>query len=68
MGVGDQGIEGRKGERGLTSNESSVDLYKSVVGAGEGERVADDNRAHCSGKHTRGRATSWRETVLISQV
>jgi len=63
------GEEKGKREGGcLTSNESSVNLYKSVVGARESEGVADDNRTHCSSKHTRVRATSWKETALMSEV
>ena len=62
-----RGGEGRGGEgRGsLTSNKGPINLMESVIGAGEGEGVPQDNGSHRGSKHSWRRATTWRETLIF---
>ena len=58
------GGEGRGGRESFTRNKGPINLMESVIGAGEGEGIPQDNRSHCGSEHTRRRATTWRETEI----
>ena len=66
MGGEGRGGEGRGGEgrESLTRNKGPINLMESVIGAWEGEGIPQDNGSHRGSKHTRRRATTWRETEI----
>ena len=63
-GVGGEEGRGGEGRESFTRNKGPINLMESVIGAGEGEGIPQDNGSHCGSEHTRRRATTWRETEI----